>query len=320
MARDDERNDEQVDRHEVERKHPGGAADVALVAVLDDRHVELARQHEHAARRQKDVHRPVAEIRRLLEGALGRRARDEARGQIAKAIIHAPGDENADDEEGQQLDHRFRRDGEDQSVLMLRRLDVPRAKGHGETRQHDGDANRHIARRVRVDDDVAALQRVEHGRQRLRDRLQLQGDVGHHADHRDRRHQRRHRAGFAIARRHEIGDRGDVLRVGKARQPGEKRIAEPENDDRPEIGRQEVKAMRRGEADRAEKRPGRAINAERQRVDERPGAPRHDAAARRVGIVRDREERAEIDERGQNRDPASDHATRAFDTRSFKNH
>ena len=44
QAGDRDRHDEQVDQHQIERKQPGGAADLGFAVVLDHGDVELARQ------------------------------------------------------------------------------------------------------------------------------------------------------------------------------------------------------------------------------------------------------------------------------------
>ena len=54
------------------------------------------------------------------------------REERAEAAEHAPDDEGADREKGDELDHRFGRDRQDQPVLMLGRIDPPRAERHGE--------------------------------------------------------------------------------------------------------------------------------------------------------------------------------------------
>ena len=55
----------------------------------------------------------------------------------------------------------------------------------------------------------------EDGLERGRHRFELQRDVGDRADDGDQRDGRRHRLALAVARGDEVGDRGDVLRLGE---------------------------------------------------------------------------------------------------------
>ena len=53
QAGDRDRHHEQIDQHEIERKQPGGALDLAFVVVLDHRDVELPRQQDDRDERQQ---------------------------------------------------------------------------------------------------------------------------------------------------------------------------------------------------------------------------------------------------------------------------
>ena len=122
----------------------------------------------------------------------------------------------------------------------------------------------------------APEQRVD----RERHRLQLQGDVGQRAGHRDDGDDGGHRLALAVARGEEVGDRGDVLALGEPHDAQQEAPAEREQQDRPEIDREEVVARGGGEADAAEERPGRAVDGQRQGIDRAAGRCRPCASGR----------------------------------------
>ena len=188
-----------------------------------------------------------------------------------RPVEHAEGDEHADGDECDELDQRLGRDRQDQAVLMLGGVDVAGAEQHRERRHRERDEQRdvaehrlrHAGRHVEMRQD-----RAERGRHRF----ELQRDVGDRADDRDQRDGRRHRLMLAVARRDEVGDRGDVLRLGEPHDAQDQRRGKPDHQHRPDIDREEVVAGARGEPDRAEEGPGGAVDRERQRIDQRPRA------------------------------------------------
>ena len=108
----------------------------------------------------------------------------------------------------------FHRDGQDQAVLVLGGVGMPGAEQHGEQRKQHGDDQRDVA-----DEGIEAGRRaavvLDHQADRAGDRLELQRDVGNGADHRDQRGDRGDGEALAVAGAEEIGDRGDLLRLGK---------------------------------------------------------------------------------------------------------
>ena len=112
---------------------------------------------------------------------------------------------------------------------------------------------------------------------------------------------------LAVAGRHEVGDRGDVLRLGEAHDARDEPVAEADHEDRPDVDGEEVEPGPAREADRAEEGPGGAIDGERQRIDGRARPALHDAPSGEVAPMRDGEEQAEIDEGGEDDRPAGDH-------------
>ena len=140
QARHGDRNDEDVDGHQIGREHPGGALELVAAGVLDRRHVELARQQHDGKRRQQRHGQPLPAIE-----ATGKQRRDSGfgRGTFEKrpdAAHHTEHDETADRHEGHQLHQRFDRDGENHAVLMLGGVDVAGTEqncedAHGERHQ-----------------------------------------------------------------------------------------------------------------------------------------------------------------------------------------
>ena len=114
-------------------------------------------------------------------------------------------------EKRRELDDQLDRDGEDEAVLMLLRIDPPRAEGDGEGGEHQRDRQRERGRR-RVRRQPRLVEGCDDRQQRGRGRLELQRDIRRGADKRDERGDRRDRLRLAVAGRHEVGDRGQVLR------------------------------------------------------------------------------------------------------------
>ena len=199
-----------------------------------------------------------------------RRALHRLAEQRDRAVEHPERDEDADRQERHELDDRFGGDREHQAVLMLGGIDVARAEQHGEGRHRQRDEQRDVAEQgpagVIAGRDMSK-DRFERGRHRL----ELQRDVGNGADDRDQRDGRGDGLALAVARGDEVGDRGDVLRLGEPHDARISRRAEqPDHEHRADIDGEEVVAGARGEADRAEERPGRAVDRQRQRIDQMP--------------------------------------------------
>ena len=152
---------------------------------------------------------------------------------------------------------------------MLGGVGVAGAEQHREHRHRQLPRTARCRRTPAAARPGAGMRLRQDGLQRRRDRLELQRDVGDRADDGDQRHRRRHRLALAVARGDEVGDRGDVLRLGEPHDAHDQRRAEPDHQDRPDIDSEEIVAGARGRADRAEERPRGAIDRERQRIDQR---------------------------------------------------
>ena len=139
-------------------------------------------------------------------------SRLDALEEAADAAEHGEHDEEADRQEGGELDEQLGRDRDDQAFLVLGGVDVAGAEQDGEGRHRQGDdeapcrsANCSCCERTR------AQQRVD----RQRHRLQLQGDIGQRAGHGDDRDDGGDGLALAVAGGEEVGDRGDVLALGQ---------------------------------------------------------------------------------------------------------
>ncbi len=229
------------------------------------------------------------------------------REQRARAVEHPEGDEDADRQEGQQLDDRFGGDRQHQAVLMLGGVDMAGAEQHREHRHRQRDEQRDVAEQ-RAGDAGARRDLREDGFQRERHRFELQRDVGNRADDRDQRDGGGDRLALAVARGDEVGDRGDVLRLGEPHDAHDQRREQADHQHRADIDGEEFVAGARGRADRAEEGPRRAIDRKRQRIDQQPGAAARGRAADAIAITRHQEQQPDIAERDRDDDPALQHA------------
>lgn len=109
-----------------------------------------------------------------------------------------------------------------------------------------------------------------------RHRLQLQRDIGRGGDHRDHRHQHGEAGTLAVARRDQVGDRGDAVGAADPDQLAKQPPPADEDQGRAEIDGDELQPVARRRADRAVECPRGAVDRDRQRVDHRrahPGQP-----------------------------------------------
>ena len=114
------------------------------------------------------------------------------------------------------------------------------------------------------------------------------------------------RLALAVARGDEIGDRGDVLRFRQLDHAAQQRRAERDHQDRADIDREKIDAGAGGETDRAEERPGGAVDRQRQRIDQRAGAA---ALGRRqaVAVAGDDKQEPDVAESGCDHAPVVQH-------------
>ena len=303
-ARGRDRDDEQIDHDEIERKQPRGRAGFFFRVVLNHCDMELARQQERTDKAEEDHGQPRPASRGAREPFRHLRVFRHGAHQLAGAIIHRIDHEQADGEKGQQLDEGFGRDRQHQPVLVLRCIDVACSKQDREHRQHKRHEQRDVAEdRYRGARPVDA-QVGDHRRQGFRDRLELQRDVGDRADHCDQGHYGGDALALAVARRDEVGHRGDVVCFCKPDDAAQQQVACSDHECRTDVDRQEVPALPACKANAAEECPGCAIDAERQRIDQRAAALPGAILRHAVAIARHGKKEAEINDRDDDDDPA----------------
>ena len=181
---------------------------------------------------------------------------------------------------------------------MLGRVDAAGAEGHRE----QGEQRRHRQReqgRGRAGRQAVMRERVEHRENGLRDRLELQRDIGGRGHQRDGGRERGDALRLAVARRDEVGDRGEILVARKRHDALDQPEAETDHQDRPDIDRQEIEPALRGESDGAVIGPGRAVDAEAEGVDERAPAPAQEARGREIAAPGDEEQQPAVAQRGR---------------------
>jgi hypothetical protein len=316
QAGESDRQHEEVDQEQVEREHPHRAAQMRRIDVFHHRDLELARQQQRGEQGQEYERAPGAiGGRRVGAGETARniRYRCRLRENVADAVVHAPDDEDADGEEGGKLDHGFDGDRRHHSLMAFGGIQMARAEEDGEGGQNHG----HIQRAVLEQRHGAGAGRHDDFRVAAKDRkavghgLELQGDVGDHAHHRDHRDQAAEQLALAVARGDEVGDRGDAVRLGDADHLVQDESGQGEQQRRPQVDRQEADAAGRGATDAAVKGPGRAVHTERQRIHHRTGDQRASGVGSPVRVPGDTEQDAEIQEGGENDYPALQHVSRA---------
>ncbi|MNZ68345.1 hypothetical protein D3C78_866100 [compost metagenome] len=168
--------------------------------------------------------------------------------------------------------------------MVLRGVEVAGTEDDGEQRQHQRHNQSGVLGAGAHGVGTGADQQVhaEH------DAFELQRNVGQHTDQANQRHHHRQRLGFAIARGDEVGDRGDVFLFADHHHFLQDPRRADQQQDRPEVDRQERPELFGGLAHGAEERPAGAIDRQRQAVH--PGAhTRRQGRAATVAIEGDGE-------------------------------
>ena len=290
-----DRQHHQADHHQIAAEQPARAADVAHVAALHHRHVELARQADDRCEREQALHR---EARRRgvgdeRMGGVGHRQR------VAAEPRHR---EHAHRHQRDQLHQRLERDRQHHAGAVLGGVHGARAEQDREQRHQRRDVERGVTEgRDRI------VRPAEHA-ETDRHRLVLQREVGHRGDQRDQRHHRRQPLRAAVAGGDEVGDRDRVLRLRDQRQALEDAPAEQQQQQGADVDRQIAHALAHRGADCAVERPRRAVDRQRQAVDGRaqPGPVGVERAP--VAVPGHAEQQRGIAQRHQKQDPARQHA------------
>ena len=121
--------------------------------------------------------------------------------QIGKAVKHSVCYEQPDGQKRDELNDGLSGNGENETVLMLCRIDFSGAKSNRKYCQHD----RRAERQVRDVGLLDLVERADDSQQRGGNRFELQRHIGNNADERDNRHHRSYHLGFAIAGGDKIG-------------------------------------------------------------------------------------------------------------------
>ncbi|MNF63055.1 hypothetical protein D3C84_447470 [compost metagenome] len=228
-------HDEQRGEYQVGGEHPARQEQIPGLDIFHHGDMELPRQaddgdHRHA--RQGQHRRPVHRLGpELVEfGGVARLFE-----QVAETVVQPIGDEGADSEEGQQLDQRLEGDRQHHAAVVFGDVQVARAEQDGEQRQDQRYDQRGVLGADAAGVGTGADQQVD----AEDDALELQGDIGQHADQADQRHDDRQGLGFAVTRRDEVGDRGDVLLLADHHHLLQHPGGEQHEDDRTQVDRQE---------------------------------------------------------------------------------
>ena len=302
QSREGDRDHEQIDGDQVKRKQPSGAGDFSRIGVLDNADVKLARQKHDGQERQQHHGQEVADRWRIAHRPHRLRCLHGLFDQFHRPE-HPEGHEGAGGQEGDELDDRLGRDREHQAVLVFGGVGLSRPEQHGERRHRQRHDQCNVADDGQIGDGVVFAHDGFEGRA---DGLELQRDVRHRSDDGDDCDGGGHRLAFAVARRDKVGDRSDVLGLGELDYPAQQRRAERDEDDGSDVDREKVDAVSGGESNRAEERPGRAVNRQRERIDQAAAAFAL-LARSPVAVAGDQKQEADIPERGCDHAPIVQH-------------
>lgn len=233
-----------------------------FVGVFDHRDLELSWQADDRRRRQEGERDParleaVGEAVQRLQ-VLSLRSLGV---EVAQPVMQPEQREQGHRRQAQHLDDRFKRDCRDHAGMAFIGAEIAGAKQDDEGRHAHGNPEAGVGKQspaARVA-RLPALGGAE-GVETCRHRLQLQRDVGGDADQRNDRDQRRDRGALAIARRNEVGDRGDVLILADAHQLAQQEVPSNQRQGRPQIDGQIFKSVACRRSDRAVEGPGCAID------------------------------------------------------------
>ncbi|MNJ62633.1 hypothetical protein D3C77_584820 [compost metagenome] len=107
--------------------------------------------------------------------------------QVVKTVVQAEGDERADGQERQQLDHRFEGNGQNHAAVVFGDIQAAGTEHDGEQRQYQRDHQCSVLYAATGGVGAGADQQV-HAKH---DAFELQGNVRQHAHQADQRHHHR---------------------------------------------------------------------------------------------------------------------------------
>ena len=275
---------------------------MGLIHVFDHDDLKLAgqennRQSGEQNQRSPGTGAPGFEFKESAKISFGNSPLEE----VTQAAEQAVGHKNADRHEGNQLDHRFKGDGGHHAFVPLGCIKMAGAEQDGKQGEDDGDQEG----RIQAQPLPLAAGVIEQDIHTGCHRFQLQGNVRHHANHRDHRHHTGQQLALAVTRGNEIGNRGNPLRLADADHLDDD-TDEQQHQRRPEVNGQKGQAAGGRPADAAVERPGRAIHGQRQGIH----IGRNDRLASigtRVAKTGDSKQHGEIGGRQQGNEPTGEH-------------
>ncbi len=202
---------EDIDRQQVQGKQPDRLGQMVLVDVLHHTDLELSRQKQDRQHRQENQRRPgaigagrTAEGQQLVNiGQLRGPIED-----IGETVVKNEGDKNPHGEESQQLDQGLEGNGSHHALVALRGIQMAGTEHNGEQCQQQCHIEGRILQRAH---GLALVGHLDGGvlpeyQEAAGHRLELQGDVGNHPDHRDQGDEPTQQRTLAVARGDEIGN------------------------------------------------------------------------------------------------------------------
>ena len=183
----------QGDQQQVQREQPARHAQVAFLAQFHDADVELVRQGEHGNRTQTHQRIETAVVIARRQGLRTLR-------EIGETIVRAPHHERTHGQQCGELEQRFEAQCQHDAAVVFRGRSTARAEQHGEGRHHQ----RHPQRSVEISGLLVGVAANQQG-ETQRHRLQLQGDVRHHAQQRNGGDGDAQAPVLAEARGHQVG-------------------------------------------------------------------------------------------------------------------
>ncbi len=182
-----DRHHEQCRQRQVGREHPLRQVQVLRLDVFDHRDVKLSRQADNGHHCHAGLHDHRRPVDRVLPVFFKTRREFGLIEQIIEAVIQTERDEHADRHKREQLDQRFKGDGQNHAAVMFGDVQVTRTEDDGEQRQNQ----RHHQRRILGAGAGGVRHRTDQNIHAQHDAFQLQGDVRQHADQADQRHHHR---------------------------------------------------------------------------------------------------------------------------------
>ncbi|RMV42175.1 hypothetical protein ALP11_05692 [Pseudomonas syringae pv. papulans] len=271
------RHHEQRSQRQIGREHPFGEIQVLRLDVLDHRHVELTGQADNRHHRHAGLHEHRRPVDRVFPVFLEAWRQFGLIEQVVESVVQAERDEHTDCHESEQLDQRLESNGQHHAAMVFGDIQIARTEDDGEQRENQ----RHPQRGVLSTNTGGIGHGTDQDIHPQHDAFELQRDVRQHADQADQRHHDCEGLGFAIARRDEVGDRGDVFLFADQHHFLQHPGCQYHQHDGPQVDRQERPQLLGGLTHCAEKRPAGAVDRQRQAVD--PGA--HGRAQRRAVAV-----------------------------------